>query len=94
MAQHADTAVLTNYQTMGVPTGTTLLDQFQPPYLGMAHPLTQPLAVGGYEVPGKQWWRRPDEAQLAEEGRAVLTDPIFKDQEQLPATEVKLFDIT
>ena len=60
MAHHDQVGVFGRYQTVERFAGATLLDQFQPQYLGLAHPFTLPLAVGVYDVPGKQRWRRPD----------------------------------
>ena len=54
MAHHDEEGVFARYQTLEVSTGSVLLDQFQPQYLGLAHPFTLPLAVGGYDVPGKE----------------------------------------
>merc|ERR1711873_352032 len=59
-----------------------------------AHPFTLPLAVGGYDVPGKPRWRRPDAERLALQGAVLLADPLFSSQTQASAAEVKLFDIT
>ena len=53
MAHHDQEGVFARYQKLEVSTGTTLLDQFQPQYLGLAHPFTLPLAVGSYDVFGK-----------------------------------------
>ena len=65
MAHHEHESIFARYQTVEVATGSSLLDQFQPQYLGLAHPFTLPLAVGGYDVPGKPRWRRPDSDLLA-----------------------------
>ena len=43
--------VLAQYGNMEISTGTSFVDQFKPWYLGMAHPYTIPVAVGGYDVP-------------------------------------------
>jgi len=94
MAHHDQEAVFARYQTVEVTTGSTLTDQFQPQYLGLAYPFTLPLAVGGYDVPGKPRWRRPDEKRLSEQGAVLLDDPFFNLQIQTSAAEVKLFDIT
>ena len=77
MAHQNLKSIFARYQTMEITTGATLLDQFQPQYLGLAHPFTLPLAVGGYDVPGKQRWRRPDIKQLELRGSVPLTDPLF-----------------
>ena len=95
--EHA--TILARYQTVEITTGSTMLDQFQPQYLGMAHPFTMPLAVGSYDVPGKPRWRRPTEEQLAAErlsdiGCPVLQCSFTKSQAQVAPAHVKLFDMT
>ena len=42
-----------------VETGSTMLNQFEPSYLGLANPFTLPIAVGGPDIPGHDRWRRP-----------------------------------
>ena len=87
-------SVLARYQTLEVTTGNTLLDQFQPQYLGLAHPFTLPVAVGGYDIPKKTRWRRPDTERLALQGGVPIADTRFSKQPQVSAAQVKLFDIT
>ena len=92
--EHAN--ILARYQTLEVTTGSTMMDQFQPQYLGLAHPFTMPLAVGGYDVPGKPRWRRPSVERLAAEpsgSRPVLACALFKRQRQAAAATVKLEDM-
>eukprot|EP00959_Pyramimonas_sp_CCMP1952_P150958 3159070-Pyramimonas_sp.AAC.1 len=50
-----------------------MTDQFNAWYLGMAFPYTLPCAVGGYDVPKRGRWRRPEERDL----------PTHKNREQL-----------
>jgi hypothetical protein len=52
--------VFQKYQTLDIQTGSAMLTQFRPQYIGMAHPFTWPAAVGGVDVPGQDRWRRPD----------------------------------
>ena len=72
MAHHDQESVFARYQSLDVTTGSNLMDQFQPQYLGLAYPFTLPLAVGGYDVPGKPRWRHPDAERLALRGSVVL----------------------
>ena len=46
-----------------IQTGTSMVDQFKPWYLGMAFPFTLPSAVGSYDVPSKPRWRRPEDSE-------------------------------
>ena len=48
------------YGQFDITTGSVFLPQFRPQYIGMVHPYTLPIAVGGYDVPGKKRWRRPE----------------------------------
>ena len=59
--------VFSRYQTVDVQTGSTTLNQFVPWYLGMAHPYTLLAAVGGWDVPGKEW-RRPQWEDVTRSG--------------------------
>ena len=94
--------IMARYQTLEVITGSDMLNQHQPHYLGAAYPFTMPIAVGGYDVPGKPRWRRPSADALDEtmengdtERRNIvpLTEPYWQAQEQVPAAKVKLFDL-
>ena len=52
-----------------VQTGSAMVDQWKPYYLGIAAPFTMSLPVGGYDVWGQPRWRRPADAarvQLAD----------------------------
>jgi len=91
--------ILARYQQLDITTGSTMLDQYLPQYLGYAHPFTMPVAAGGYDVKGKRRWRRPDICQLwDDEGqpidRLTLQEPYLQDQPQVAAAKVKLFDLT
>ena len=48
------------YGRLDIVTGSVFLPQFRPQYIGMVHPYTVPIAVGGYDIPGQKRWRRPD----------------------------------
>jgi hypothetical protein len=85
--------VLSQYQNLEVQTGSVMMDQFRPQYLGMAYPYTLPAAVGGYDMPGQPKWRRPDRAQV-EERPLELRDPFFSNQVQTEPARVKLYDVT
>ena len=41
-----------------------MVPQFHSWYLGMAHPFTLPLAVGGYDIPHQDRWRRPEDNSI------------------------------
>ena len=83
-------------------TGGTMVSQFHPWYLGMAHPFTLPLAVGGYDVPHHPRWRRPENSDIpfprslmpdwSEPFRGCVPDP--RHGQIGPACTVKLVDIT
>ena len=87
--------ILARYQKLEVVTGSTMVDQFRPQYLGSAYPFTMPSAVGGYDVPGKNRWRRP----LLEDIDVpfLLDDVYFRGERmrkmQVGAAQVKLFDL-
>ena len=93
-------SVLARYQAVEIQTGSSMMDQFHPQYLGLAHPFTLPVAVGGYDIPGrKERWRRPLQAQLTPSatpgsGGLRLENAYFKAQQQVEPARVKLFDIT
>ena len=63
--------------TVEVTLGSTLVAQFKPQYLGIAHPFTLPRAVDGYDVPGRSGWRRPDEERLKNQGPLIVPDAVF-----------------
>ena len=65
-AEHAN--ILARYQTVEITTGSAMLNQFLPQYLGTAYPFTMPVAVGGYDVLGKDSWRRPAATDLDNNG--------------------------
>ena len=48
------------YGRLDIVTGSVFLPQFRPQYIGMVHPYTVPIAVGGYDIPGQKRWRRPE----------------------------------
>ena len=57
-------AVFAKYGNFNIATGSTMIQQFVPWYLGMAFPFTMPCAVGGYDVPHHPRWRRPEDEDL------------------------------
>jgi hypothetical protein len=80
-----------------ISTGSEFVDQFKAWYLGMAHPFTMPLAVGGYDVPHEPRWRRPEDDDIPfPRSRCSNWMPkaMAKHSEVGPACRVKLFDIT
>ena len=90
--EHAE--VFARYQELEIQTSSTLLDQFDASYLGCAMPFTLPVAVGGYDVPGKPRWRRPEARQDGSIPAFVVESPFFTEQKQVAPASVKLFDIT
>ena len=56
--------IFAKYGTIPIETGTKMLEQFKPWYIGMAHPFTLPMAVGGYDVPHMERWRRPEDDEV------------------------------
>lgn len=52
-------SVFQMFQTLDVQTGSAILPQFRPQYIGMAYPFTWPAAVGSVDIPGQYRWRRP-----------------------------------
>ena len=83
--------VLARYQTLEFATGGELIKQWHPEYLGLAYPFTLPCAVGGYDVPGKPRWRRPDVSAITEGGEPGV--PPSTDPPEAAAAEVKLADL-
>ena len=80
-----------------IATGSEFVDQFKPWYLGMAHPYTMPLAVGGYDVPHEPRWRRPEDDDVPFPRTRFpnwVPNAMAKHSEIGPACRVKLFDIT
>ena len=57
-------SVFAKYGTFEIASGSKLVPQFLPWYLGMAHPFTIPCAVGGYDVPFQSRWRRPEDDDI------------------------------
>ena len=53
--------LLKQYGQFNITTGSVFLPQFHPQYIGIFHPYTLPIAVGGYDVPGQKRWRRPEQ---------------------------------
>ena len=92
MAHEEHGNVLASFQTLEVQTGSTMVNQHRPEYLGFANPFTMPVAVGGYDFPGQDGsrWRRP----TAEDAKLHMKTDWFRGQLQSAAAEVKLFDIT
>ena len=76
------------YGQFDITTGSVFLPQFRPQYIGMVHPYTLPIAVGGYDIPGQKRWRRPE---LNMDALAEYQ----KDPHQTGSVGlVKLFDVT
>ena len=48
---------LSRYQNVGVHIGSTVLNQSVPWHIGMSLRFTLPVAVGGFDFPGKDWRR-------------------------------------
>ena len=44
-------SVFQRFETLDIQTGSTMLQQFRPQYISMAHPYTWPAAVGGVDIP-------------------------------------------
>ena len=53
-------AVFARFGKIEIRTGTEMISQHCPWYLGMAFPCTLPCAVGGYDIPNRPRWRRPE----------------------------------
>ena len=73
--------------------GNTLVKQFKPHCLVLAHSFTLPAAVGGYDVSGEPRWRRPDKDTLRRVGGVTLTEEVFKGQPQRPSANVGIADL-
>ena len=95
--------VLARYQNIEIQSGSTMMDQFHALYLGPAHPYTLPVAVGGYDVPRRARWRRPEKIVshatplTSAPDRHLplpLSDSFFAQQNQVTPPTVKLYDIT
>ena len=81
------------------------MDQHIPWYVDMAFPFTLPRPVGGYDVPNRQRWRRPETKDLPTPRRILhnwLEPPVGVAPRKLPnehfavgpAPTVKLYDLT
>ena len=92
--------VFQKYLTLDIHTGSTMMNQFHPQYIGMAHPYTWPAAVGGPDIPGHERWRRPDEGDkcdllphIPRTQRALLW-PQIESAHVVGGAFVRIFDIT
>ena len=98
-------SVFSRFGDVNIQTGTEMSNQHNAWYLGMAFPFTLPCAVGGYDLPNKPRWRRPETEDLPTP-RAILRDwlqpSVGLAQGKLTnahfaigsASTVKLFDLT
>ena len=50
-------AIFGKYAALRIETGSALMPQFRPEYIGMSHCHSLPFAVGTYDVPGQKRWR-------------------------------------
>ena len=82
--------VFAKYSSFEIQTSSKMISQFLPWYIGMAHPFTLPLAVGGYDVPYQPRWRRPENDDIPKP-RAILASCLYS--RVGPACKVQLFDI-
>ena len=57
-------AMFAKFGDVNITTGCTMINQYLAWYLGMAFPHTLPSAVGGYDVPNRPRWRRPEDADI------------------------------
>ena len=101
-------SVFAQYGNLSIQTKNEMTDQHNAWYLGTAFPYTLPSAVGGYDVPYKPRWRRPedDDIPLPREHIGEWLVPVSRsarmdDNSDLiqhgfegPACKVKLYDIT
>ena len=96
--------IFAKFGDLNIQTGSTMVDQHLPWYLGSAFPFTLPSAVGGYDVPHKPRWRRPEDEDLPEP-RAFFENWLTGGESMKekkpgihsyvgPACKVQLFDIT
>ena len=54
-------AIFSQFGDLHIETASKLVSQHNAWFLGMAFPFTMPCAVGGYDVPQKPRWRRPED---------------------------------
>ena len=96
--------IFAKFGDLNIQTGSTMVDQHLPWYLGSAFPFTLPSAVGGYDVPHKPRWRRPEDEDLPVP-QAIFENWLTGGQSIKekkpgihsyvgPACKVQLFDIT
>ena len=76
------------YQDLNIQTGSAMIDQFKPQYIGMANMYALPVAVGGVDFPGQDSWRRSLEDGPAQ---VHLQQTPHENEEQTPAAAVDLF---
>ena len=97
-AAHEEYAsVFARFQSIDIQTGSTMLNQFRPQYIGMAHPFTLPSAVGGCDIPGQEQWRRPEFSPQNLPPNLSLPSEWWEglpDEQQGTAEYVRIFDIT
>ena len=62
--KNKERSIFGKFGDVSITTGTRMVNQHNPWYLGMAFPFTIPCAVGGYDVPSQNRWRRPEDDDL------------------------------
>ena len=70
--------VFQRFENLDILTGSTMLSQLRPQYLGMGHPFAWPVAVGGVDILGHPRWRRSS----WEDTEHVYTRPPVKPADQ------------
>ena len=98
-------AVFGAFGDLNIQTGIAMTNQHNPWYLGIAFPFALPSVVGGYDVPYKARWRRPENEDLPQP-RALLnhwmTPLRYSVQQSIgeshmalgPAYKLQVFDLT
>jgi len=99
-AHNEHKSVFQRFKDMEVNTGSVMLDQHRPQYLGMTFLFSLPAAVGGIDIRGQDRWRRPSEEEVFLDPITSLVKPEqsfwpgFSAERQVAGTTVPIFAIT
>ena len=96
IAHEAHGDAFARFQTLEIQTGSSMVDQHRPQYLGFANPFTMPVAVGGYDMLAADGsrWRRPTNDDMNSPGSQVpMKDGYFRNIRQVASALVQCADL-
>ena len=99
-AHNEHKSVFQRFKDLDINTGSYMLDQHRPQYIGMTFPFSLPAAVGGIDIRGQDRWRRPSEEEVFQDPITGLVKeeqnfwPGFSTERQVAGAIVRIFDIT